>query len=356
MDDVIVIGAGIAGLVCAQQLQQAGFKVTVVEKSRGLGGRIATRRLLDTCADHGVRYLEPQGRRSHELIQTLCQTGILRLWTETVYEWSQTGLRLSEPTQPRYAAPNGMTAIAKFLATGLDVQRNQRAIDLRFNGQHWELKLDASEIPLTAKVVIAAIPAPQAVMLLKPLTYHGLPTPFLQQLEAVEFVPCFSAIATYPSTGQSDLRAVPWRAVNFPADSALSWVGIDSDKRLESHFPLVVVQSSAAFAQQHLEATDLQSIGYALLSAAGETLLPRLATPETLQVHRWRYAFVKRPLSTSHLTTTTPAPLICCGDWCGGNQIEAAIESGLAAAVQTSQLLSQGNLLSFSKLLETLLN
>ena len=48
MTDIAVIGAGIAGLVCAQQLSQAGYSVVVVEKSRGLGGRLATRRL------HGI--------------------------------------------------------------------------------------------------------------------------------------------------------------------------------------------------------------------------------------------------------------------------------------------------------------
>ncbi len=61
MIDVAVIGAGMAGLVCAQQLKQAGYSVLVVEKSRGLGGRVATRRLHDIWADHGACYLKPKG-------------------------------------------------------------------------------------------------------------------------------------------------------------------------------------------------------------------------------------------------------------------------------------------------------
>ena len=43
MFDVAIIGAGLAGLTCAQQLHQAGYRVVIVEKSRGVGGRVATR-------------------------------------------------------------------------------------------------------------------------------------------------------------------------------------------------------------------------------------------------------------------------------------------------------------------------
>ena len=57
--DIAIIGAGIAGLVCSQELQQAGYSVVVLEKSRGVGGRMATRRVSGSRADHGVRYLEP---------------------------------------------------------------------------------------------------------------------------------------------------------------------------------------------------------------------------------------------------------------------------------------------------------
>lgn len=48
--DVAVIGAGMAGLICAQQLQRAGYSVVMLEKSRGVGGRMATRRVSDTRA------------------------------------------------------------------------------------------------------------------------------------------------------------------------------------------------------------------------------------------------------------------------------------------------------------------
>ncbi|MBC7822907.1 MAG: FAD-dependent oxidoreductase, partial [Candidatus Parcubacteria bacterium] len=69
--DIAVIGAGVAGLTCAQQLHQAGYRVVVIEKSRGMGGRLATRRLQGTHADHGVCYLKPKDDRFKALITTL---------------------------------------------------------------------------------------------------------------------------------------------------------------------------------------------------------------------------------------------------------------------------------------------
>ncbi|HCF27786.1 MAG TPA: hypothetical protein DEV81_11445 [Cyanobacteria bacterium UBA11049] len=78
MFDVIVIGAGIAGLVCAQQLQSCGYKL-VVEKSRGLGGRVATRRLYDSRADRGACYLSLKGELLGQFVQFLSTTTPLPL-------------------------------------------------------------------------------------------------------------------------------------------------------------------------------------------------------------------------------------------------------------------------------------
>ncbi len=71
MTDIAVIGAGIAGLVCAQQLSQARYSVVVVKKSRGLGGRLATRRLHGTLADHGACYLKPKGELFRRFVEIL---------------------------------------------------------------------------------------------------------------------------------------------------------------------------------------------------------------------------------------------------------------------------------------------
>lgn len=341
MVDIVVVGAGMAGLICAQQLRQAGYAVIVVEKSRGLGGRVATRRLQETCADHGVRYLEPQGKWSQQLIDVLRDRHILKPWIDTIHQLDHQGQIHPMDRHPRYVASDGMTAIAKFLATGLEIWRGQRVVAIDSNRQLWHLTLetaDAETATLTARAIVLAIPAPQALALLEPLT--ELPSDLLANLRSVEFEPCLTAIAVYQSDRQPAASDLPWRVMTFANHADLDWVGLDSSKRLHPAQPIFVLHSSAAFAQAHLEAADLQAVGAKLLAEAAQ-VMPWLDQPERFQVHRWRYAFVKTAWRSPHLTAEIPLPLVCSGDWCGGTQIEAALNSGQVAAIQIDRLLDQ---------------
>ncbi|NEQ21834.1 MAG: FAD-dependent oxidoreductase [Microcoleus sp. SIO2G3] len=355
MFDVAIIGAGLAGLTCAQQLHQAGYSVVVIEKSRGVGGRLATRRLHDTRADHGVRYLESQGKLVQQLIEILLQRNILQTWTTTTYELdsgkpeSGVGSELHPSAVTSYVAPTGMTAVAKVLATGLDIRLNRRVQAMVPTEKAWQLTLEPTDeqpSELMAKAVVVATPAPQALMILEPLEGMGLPSVFLDSLRSVEFDPCLSAIALYPAQREKDLVQLnpAWKSITLTHDPDLAWIGLDSSKRLDTSVPIFVLQSTPKFANRYLDATDLQSAGQQMLSRAAQLLMPWLDTPESLQVHRWRYAFPQRSLPTDYLAATTPLPVICCGDWCGGNRIESALHSGLAAATQMNHQLQQRSL------------
>ncbi|WP_017658951.1 NAD(P)/FAD-dependent oxidoreductase [Baaleninema simplex] len=338
--DIAAIGAGLAGLTSAAQLQQAGYNVVVVEKSRGLGGRVATRRIPNHRADFGARYLEANGRLVSLLLEILRDRQIVQLWTEASHRWD--GNLIPDPPRPHYVPPNGMNEIGKFLGRGTRVWFSRRACQLTPQADNtWHLSLEAvadgSDAPLelTAKAVILAVPAPQALEILADTP--GLPEEFRNNLAEVEYNPCITAIAKYPND-----RPLPdWVSVNFPPETDLSWVGLDSSKRPNTQQPVFVVHSSADFARSHLNTTNLEAPGRELLDRASNYLLPWLSEPEFLQVHRWRYAFTSQPWRRDCLAATTPLPLVCCGDWCGTRQIETALRSGLAAASITNSQLQQ---------------
>jgi renalase len=316
--DVAIVGAGLAGLVCAQALQQRGYSVVVVEKSRGLGGRLATRRLPQGFADHGVRYLENQGDLSQQLIQVLLNQGVIHPWT-------------TEENIQRYASPNGITAAAKWLAHGLTIARGQRVQSVAFD-RLWDLTLEPVDQPMPnvmAKTLVMAIPAPQALTLLEPLT--ELPRELVAKIRSLTFDPCITAIATYPDS----LQLPSWKALAPIQDEAIAWVCFENSKSDNAPHAVLTVQSNAAFAEQNFDAEDLQAIGRQLLDRV-VPLIPQLPAPDILQVHRWRYAFARNPLHETFLSADS-LPLVCAGDWCGGRSIESALRSGLAAAAAISQ-------------------
>ena len=57
--EVVVVGAGLAGLRCAAELESAGVGVVVLEASDGVGGRVRTDRVDDFWCDRGFQLLNP---------------------------------------------------------------------------------------------------------------------------------------------------------------------------------------------------------------------------------------------------------------------------------------------------------
>jgi phytoene dehydrogenase-like protein len=66
--DVIVIGAGVAGLVCAGELTRAGLEVEVLETSDGIGGRIRTDVVDGFRCDRGFQLLNPAYPAARQLL------------------------------------------------------------------------------------------------------------------------------------------------------------------------------------------------------------------------------------------------------------------------------------------------
>ncbi|MDB9314918.1 FAD-dependent oxidoreductase [Spirulina sp. CS-785/01] len=315
--DVAIVGAGIAGLICATELQATGQSIILLDKSRGIGGRVATRRLQGTCVDHGLPYLEVQGEALHSFIPQCKESLGLSLWTE----------------QPqRYIVPEGMNTMAKQLAQGLNIVRNCRLEQLTLSPSetYWQLT-GSNEQTLTCHALILAFPAPQILPLLIPLTSQYSELYALhQQLATVRFNPCITVMAGYPPR----LREyIPWPMQTLTQDVHLSQIIHDSQKRPSPHNGVFVFHSTPQFAESYLDTPDLTPVAEALVAHAAKVLgQPEFATPLWSQGHRWRYARTETPLSRPCVSITDPLPLVCCGDWCLGGGIEDAIHSGKAAA------------------------
>lgn len=69
--DAVVVGAGLAGLTAARQLEAAGASVLVVEANDRVGGRTMTRRVCGVPLEMGGQWIGPAQRRINALAREL---------------------------------------------------------------------------------------------------------------------------------------------------------------------------------------------------------------------------------------------------------------------------------------------
>ena len=316
MVDVVVVGAGVAGLTAARALRKAGAEVIVLEKSRGVGGRSATRRVHGNRVDHGAQYFTVRDERLQAEVETWLESGVLKVWSHGFHSFGGT-LHAPDEGHPRYVFPAGMNTFGKLLAAGTAIRRETRVTALLPEKDHW--RLEAGTETFTARAVVLNLPPEQALE----LCAFELEDEVRAALSAVAMQPCFALMAGFP------LDAQPvWQGVRLElADNPLAWVAHDSSKRLNPKNTVLIAHSTPEFARENLE-RPLKETGTRMLAALAK-FDERFSAPLWTDLQRWRYAMATRFLDKRCLQQDS---LVFCGDWCGGNKLEAAYLSGLAAA------------------------
>lgn len=324
MHDVIIVGAGIAGLGAAHQLRSVGINnLCVLEKSRGVGGRMSTRRIGEILVDHGAQYFTYRSPAFQAVLEPLLGDGTVETWIEAVATLKSDGQILwpgAEHTYPRYACLQGMTAVCKALSKDVDIYLETRATTLLAGNQGWEIQCESGQI-YRAKAVLLTPPPEQSFALLGDLEDRSEFAPG----EQVIFDPCFAVMAGYEDFSSAIPACLRWEA-----DPQIAWSAIDGTKRSQPF--TFLIHTTPAFAKES-ESEPREQIAQQLLTHAAQKLsLPALANPAWSQVHFWRYAMPVNPLSQQWLGIEKPFPLAMAGCWCAGARVEGAFLSGQAAA------------------------
>ena len=131
---IAIIGAGLAGLTLASKLS-ARHTVTVLEKARGPGGRMSTRRALPYAFDHGAQYFTAQTEAFSAFLAPFLSSDTVVSWPSAIE--LRGGAKVSD--KEKYAAAPGMNAMCKALAAGLDVQAGFKVETLHRGGDGWRL-------------------------------------------------------------------------------------------------------------------------------------------------------------------------------------------------------------------------
>lgn len=318
LPEVLVVGAGLAGIAAARGLREAGHAVRIAEKSRGLGGRLATRRTDAAAFDHGAPHVDVvPGTAFAAAVEAARAAGAAAPWAAEGDAAPPAGAR-------RLVGLPGMSGLAGWLAAELDVLRGCEVVALAREGRRWIASLETrGEGParLEADLLVLAVPAPQAARLLATADVA------MPELAHVRMVPTWTLLADF---GADALPDGP--DVLRPRAGPLSRIVREGRKPGRSAPGAVVAHARADFSRETLEAAP---------EAIAERLAPALASglgadrePVYVSCHRWRYAAVDSPLGAAYLLLTGQA-LALVGDWTAPGGAQAAWESGatLASAV-----------------------
>jgi predicted NAD/FAD-dependent oxidoreductase len=308
---VLVVGAGMAGLCAARALASTGHEVLVLDKGRGVGGRMATRRLGEARCDHGAQFLTARHPRFHVLRQEAEGVGALAPWMEDPEGVDRDGRR--------WRGSDGMTAWPKRLAEDLEVRTGSRVLGLQPVDGGWQAVMEDGT-SVEAEAVVLTAPAPQAVALLEGAT-SALRAAAWAALQAQEYEPCLAAMARLERASR-----VPEPGFLEPGVPELAWVADNQVKGISPE-PCLTLHAPADFSAAHWE--QRESALAAMLEAAAAWIDGEV---REAQVHGWLYARPRTRLAAEHqLLSTTPC-LVYAGDVCGDGRVEAAASAGWAAA------------------------
>ncbi|MGF1540511.1 MAG: NAD(P)/FAD-dependent oxidoreductase [Pleurocapsa sp.] len=318
--DCIIIGGGITGLVIANILHQKGIKVTVLDKGRGIGGRLATRRIskeesIKGIFDYGTQYFSVTSPQFQIWVDDWLKHGVVKEWCRG---FGQTD------GKPRYCGVDGTRGIAKYLAQTLDVHTNTEVIEVNYEKQ-W-LITTQSDRQYQGDMLVMTPPVPQSLSLLD-ASLIPIPLEVRFALEQIEYNCCIAVLALL----EQPSNIPPPGGITLENDS-LVWLADNHQKGISPEGYAVTLHATPEFSSEYWHSDDAEIV-YKLVTAAADYLDSPVIT---YQVHRWRYSLPKTFYSEPCLAFLE-LPLVMAGDAFVAPNVEGGVISGLAAGVLISQ-------------------
>lgn len=345
-----------SAMLAADQLRGAGLDIQIVDKARGVGGRMATRRIaipgtktIEVPVDFGAQFFTARTKVFQEYIADWIAAGVAAVWHS-----GEDGLH------PRYRGAPYMQSVAAYLAepflkTGC-LQLDTRVTAIRpgrtaQKKNHGQMNRDATQIDgwridcesgkqYEARSLILTAPVPQCLNMLAP---GDILSPAIRtDLEGYDYHPCFALLLVYDHTAPN--IPAPGYATNSEhpelTGTEIRWLADNRQKGVSRTHTALTVHATTEFSRDACDETP-ETIHDQLLDSSP---VLRGIAPIAWQLHRWRYSESQntRSVEPESACYAVPgaSPLILAGDAFGGGRVEGAAISGLAAAKRVRELLN----------------
>ena len=321
MSDIVVVGAGLSGLTAARSLQEKGHNVVVLDKGRGLGGRMATRRISTpdgsiAVFDHGAQFFTVRDQQFQKLVDAWITNGVVREWCRGF---------VADDGHPRYVVNSGMAALTKHIAQGLDVRTSTLVFAVKpcdADPTKWTVVIDDNS-RIDCDAVVMTCPLPQSYSL---TVTTGVELP--QDLLLTDYDRTIGLLAVLDGPS-----AVPAPGGLQNPDDVFSWIGDNQAKGI-SDIPAITFHANPAWSSAHWD--DSLEDGLALITHAAQKYLGN-AKIVASEYKKWRFATPRKLWPDPYFAAGT---LVFAGDAFAGPKVEGAVLSGHKSAEYVGDLVA----------------
>lgn len=315
-----IVGAGFAGFGAARTLKASGHESVIFEKSRAVGGRVATRRLGGFTFDTGASSIAPRGMALEEaMLHELDTTDLIHIEKPI---FTHSALRVfpgdaAKSKISRYTYGPGNNRLAKLMAEGLDVRLETAVEELARDGKGFRIGEEAFD------ALVLTAPIPQTSTLLWSLEES-------RPIANVRYRPCLSVLLGF----DTELPAQHYHALlDVEQRHPLTWLSIESQKspgRAPVGGTALVAQMSPSYSLNFYRRSDAEIVED-VVTYIHRLYGTLLGQPVVSDVKRWKYS---QPDSVALFDTVNPpgSRLVIAGDGVVGGRTENAYRSGVLSA------------------------
>ena len=309
MKNIIIIGSGIAGLSAANYLSSKKFNVTVLDKGKYPGGRISTRRGEDFIFNHGAQFFTAKSNEFKKICNRAVNDNVLVNWVD-----SKTNRFIGNPD---------MREFSLWLSQNLTIFQENVVERLDYNEQ---FIVNTNKKKFTCDGLIITAPSSQTASLIKNLdeTFHEL-------IEKVEYFPCWCVMLS--------LRDMSLKNFYIDEKSIFNWIVSENNKiKNQLNHNCLTIHTNERFSVENLDETKEVTLDKIVQEF---TEIYQVKTQDIIykNIHRWRYAKVKKPFPQEENKISKKIPFGIAGDWCppsqdkhyngNGQRVEDAYLSGI---------------------------
>lgn len=327
MKHIAIIGAGLAGLTAAHQLKDHA-QITLFDKSRGVSGRLSTRRAEPYFFDHGAQYFTAKSQEFQTFLKPLIKDDIIAPWQARYAEIKGDQITHTEQwntSKPHYVGVPGMNAIGKYLAQDLNAQTGIRITKMSRRENKWHLYSEDNQEFKNFDWVIVTTPVSQALDILPQDFEHR------QSLQSITMKACYALML-----GFEEGLSLNYDCARIHG-SDLGWIAVNSSKPGRNGGYSLLIQSTNDWADQHID-DNRDEVMENLINKTSDLIGHDVSKATHKALHGWRFAFAEKSSNQTHYIDNKNA-LAVCGDWCIEGRVEAAFSSGKSCAEALQNLI-----------------